>query len=74
MTGALAAWLPADSPRPRGVRGMRSRLVGRVACSEQARKGQLRHPRFPGLREDKRPARVVQEIPARRQRGGRPDR
>jgi bifunctional non-homologous end joining protein LigD len=40
-------------------------LVGQVSFSEWTRDGQLRHPRFLGLREDKSPREVVRERPAR---------
>ncbi len=36
-------------------------LVGQVAFSEWTTAGQLRHPRFQGLRRDKDPATVVRE-------------
>jgi DNA ligase D-like protein (predicted ligase) len=39
------------------------RLVGQVGFSEWTADGQLRHPRFQGLRRDKDPADVVREIP-----------
>jgi bifunctional non-homologous end joining protein LigD len=54
-------------PRPHGLGGVHwiePRLVGQVGFSEWTRDGQLRHPRFQGLRDDKDPADVVREIPA----------
>ncbi len=54
-------------PRPRGLTGVHwiePRLVGQVGFSEWTRDGELRHPRFQGLRDDKDPADVVREIPA----------
>ena len=51
-----------DLPRSR-VHWVEPRLVGQVAFSEWTRDGQLRHPRFQGLRRDKDPADVVREIP-----------
>jgi DNA ligase D-like protein (predicted ligase) len=57
-------------PSPRGVHWVEPRLVGQVAFTEWTRDGQLRHPRFQGLRDDKDPADVVREIPAGDQRGG----
>jgi bifunctional non-homologous end joining protein LigD len=51
-------------PRPRGVHWIEPILVGQVAFSEWTRDGELRHPRFQGLREDKDPADVVREIPS----------
>ncbi len=50
-------------PRSR-VHWVEPRLVGQVVFSEWTRDGQLRHPRFQGLRQDKDPADVVREIPA----------
>jgi bifunctional non-homologous end joining protein LigD len=46
------------------VHWVEPRLVGEVGFSEWTRDGQLRHPRFQGLRRDKDPADVVREIPA----------
>ena len=44
-----------------GVHWVRPELVGQVAFSEWTTAGQLRHPRFEGLRRDKDPAGVVRE-------------
>jgi len=44
------------------------RLVAQVGFSEWTDGGELRHPRFQGLRDDKDPAEVVRELP---QRSGR---
>jgi bifunctional non-homologous end joining protein LigD len=44
-----------------GVHWVEPRLVGQVAFSEWTTAGQLRHPRFEGLRRDKPPASVVRE-------------
>jgi bifunctional non-homologous end joining protein LigD len=44
-----------------GVHWVEPRLVGQIAFSEWTRAGQLRHPRFQGLREDKSPRDVVRE-------------
>ena len=44
-----------------GVHWVEPRLVGQVAFSEWTTAGQLRHPRFQGLRRDKDPATVVRE-------------
>jgi bifunctional non-homologous end joining protein LigD len=61
-----------ERPRPAFDRGalprsdvhwVEPRLVGQVAFSEWTRAGQLRHPRFAGLRRDKDPATVVRETP-----------
>jgi DNA ligase D-like protein (predicted ligase) len=46
-----------------GVHWVEPRLVGQVAFSEWTGAGELRHPRFQGLRRDKDPASVVREIP-----------
>jgi DNA ligase D-like protein (predicted ligase) len=66
--GATLAGL--EQPRPpfdrgklphAGVHWVAPRLVGQVAFSEWTTAGQLRHPRFEGLRRDKDPASVVRE-------------
>jgi bifunctional non-homologous end joining protein LigD len=49
-------------PRSR-VHWVEPRLVGQVAFTEWTPDGQLRHPRFQGLRRDKDPADVVRETP-----------
>jgi bifunctional non-homologous end joining protein LigD len=46
-----------------GVHWVEPRLVGEVGFSEWTNDGQLRHPRFQGLRRDKDPAEVVRELP-----------
>ena len=51
-------------PSPRGVHWTEPRLVGQVGFSEWTDDGQLRHPRFQGLRDDKKPADVVREVPS----------
>ena len=38
-------------------------LVAQIGFSEWTSDGQLRHPRFLGLRDDKRPREVVRERP-----------
>ena len=65
---AALAGLEQDHPAfdrgqlPRsGVHWVEPRLVGQVAFSEWTGAGQLRHPRFQGLRRDKDPATVVRE-------------
>jgi bifunctional non-homologous end joining protein LigD len=50
-------------PSPRGVHWVKPRLVGQVGFSEWTEDGQLRHPRFQGLRDDKEAADVVREVP-----------
>jgi len=47
-----------------GVHWVTPELVGQVGFSEWTDDGQLRHPRFQGLRDDKKPADVVREVPA----------
>lgn len=48
---------------PRDGRWVRPELVGQFAFGEWTREGKLRHPRYLGLREDKRAAEVVRERP-----------
>jgi DNA ligase D-like protein (predicted ligase) len=50
-------------PPRRGVHWVEPRLVGQVGFAEWTGDGQLRHPRFQGLRDDKEPADVVREVP-----------
>jgi bifunctional non-homologous end joining protein LigD len=50
-------------PRRRGVHWTEPRLVGQVGFSEWTTAGELRHPRFQGLRRDKSPAEVIREVP-----------
>ncbi len=51
-----------------GVHWVEPKLVAQVGFSEWTTAGELRHPRFQGMRNDKDPGEVVREIPA----GGRP--
>jgi bifunctional non-homologous end joining protein LigD len=52
----------AGPPLPRArVHWVEPRLVGQVAFSEWTTAGELRHPRFQGLRRDKDPRAVVRE-------------
>jgi bifunctional non-homologous end joining protein LigD len=61
----------ADGPAGSGVRGLRARearyirpeLVCEVRFSEWTAQGQLRHPRFLGLRSDKRPRQWERSAP-----------
>jgi len=46
-----------------GVHWVQPRLVAQVGFSEWTTGGELRHPRFQGLRDDKDPADVVREMP-----------
>jgi bifunctional non-homologous end joining protein LigD len=69
LAGKLRRLERADPPfdgrgMPRkGVRWVDPELVGQVGFSEWTRDGQLRHPRFLGLREDKEAREVVRERP-----------
>ena len=47
-----------------GVHWVEPRLVGEVGFSEWTQDGELRHPRFQGLRRDKGPSEVVREMPS----------
>ncbi|MQA88082.1 MAG: ATP-dependent DNA ligase [Streptosporangiales bacterium] len=47
-----------------GVHWVEPRLVGQVAFTEWTQDGQLRHPRFQGLRRDKKASEVVKEQPS----------
>ncbi len=67
MAGLERGTPPFDAgpiPRPRGVHWIEPRLVGQVGFSEWTDAGELRHPRFQGLRDDKDPAEVLREVPA----------
>jgi len=46
-----------------GVHWVEPKLVGQVGFSEWTMAGELRHPRYEGLRRDKDPAAVVRERP-----------
>jgi bifunctional non-homologous end joining protein LigD len=50
-------------PIPKGTHWIEPELVGEFAFSEWTRDGRLRHPRYLGLRDDKRPGEVVRERP-----------
>jgi bifunctional non-homologous end joining protein LigD len=49
---------------PRAATFVEPALVGEFEFTEWTRSGQLRHPAFKGLREDKDPRSVIREIPA----------
>jgi DNA ligase D-like protein (predicted ligase) len=51
-------------PPRRGVHWTQPRLVAQIGFTEWTDDGQLRHPRFQGLRDDKDPSDVVREVPA----------
>jgi bifunctional non-homologous end joining protein LigD len=53
----------AGDDLPRRAHWVRPRLVAQIGFTEMTRDGKLRHPRFLGLRDDKRPAEVVLERP-----------
>ena len=50
--------------RERGVHWVKPELVAQVGFSEWTDAGELRHPRFQGLRDDKPAREVVREVPA----------
>ncbi len=52
-----------DLPGRRGVHWAEPRLVAQIGFSEWTTAGQLRHPRFQGLRRDKSPEEVIREVP-----------
>jgi DNA ligase D-like protein (predicted ligase) len=52
-----------ELPRGRGVHWTAPELVAEIGFSEWTTAGQLRHPRFQGLRRDKSAAEVVREVP-----------
>lgn len=55
----------ADHPKAfKGEHFVKPKLVGQVGFSEWTRDGKLRHPRFLGLRTDKKPKDVVRENPS----------
>jgi bifunctional non-homologous end joining protein LigD len=53
----------ADDPRVQGARWVTPKLVGEFGFTEWTRDGKLRHPRFLGLRDDKRAEDVRRERP-----------
>jgi DNA ligase D-like protein (predicted ligase) len=66
MAGLVQPGPPFDRgalPRA-GVHWVRPELVGQVGFSEWTTAGQLRHPRYLGLRRDKDPASVTRERPS----------
>ena len=56
------AFAAGELPRS-GVHWVEPRLVAQIGFSEWTTAGQLRHPRYLGLRDDKDPAEVVRERP-----------
>jgi DNA ligase D-like protein (predicted ligase) len=63
----------AGSGLPRDATWIRPELVGEFGFSEWTRDGKLRHPRYLGLRDDKRAAEVVRELPTAPAPGGPED-
>ncbi len=59
-----AGEVPRAGVHGSGVHWVEPRLVAQIGFSEWTAGGQLRHPRFEGLRQDKDPASVVREIPS----------
>ncbi|HET6834626.1 MAG TPA: hypothetical protein VFH30_12205, partial [Acidimicrobiales bacterium] len=53
----------ARGPGGAAVHWVRPELVAEVAFTEWTTDGRLRHPRFVGLRDDKRPRDVAREAP-----------
>jgi len=53
----------ADEIPEKGIHFIEPRLVGEIGFTEWTRDGRLRHPRFLGLRRDKKPKDVVREAP-----------
>ncbi|MDQ4143673.1 MAG: ATP-dependent DNA ligase, partial [Actinomycetota bacterium] len=49
------------APVRKNVHWVRPQLVAQIGFSEWTRDGRLRHPRFLGLRDDKRAAEVIRE-------------
>ena len=74
LTSLHAALAAAERPQPAfergpvlprsGVHWVEPRLVGQVGFSEWTQDGELRDPRFQGLRRDKPPGEVVREVPS----------
>ena len=56
---------PFDRGKPprAGVHWAKPTMVAQIGFSEWTTAGQLRHPRFQGLRRDKSPADVIREVP-----------
>ena len=57
---AISPFAGDGLPR-RGVHWVKPKLVAEIGFTEWTPEGKLRHPRFLGLREDKRPEEVVRE-------------
>jgi bifunctional non-homologous end joining protein LigD len=63
LAGLEASTSPfeGDSMPRAGVHWVKPKLVAQIAFTEWTREGKLRHPRFLGLRDDKRPEDVKRE-------------
>jgi DNA ligase D-like protein (predicted ligase) len=59
--GTATCPFAADGLPPRGVHWVKPKLIAQIRFTEWTTEGKLRHPRFLGLREDKRPEHVVRE-------------
>lgn len=57
------AFAPERGIRRKGAHWVKPKLVAQVAFAEWTSEGRLRHPRFVGLRRDKKPREVVRERP-----------
>jgi bifunctional non-homologous end joining protein LigD len=67
LDGLRESASPFDGPvREAGARWVRPELVAQIAFTEWTRDGMLRHPRYLGLRDDKKPRDVVRERPSGR--------
>jgi DNA ligase D-like protein (predicted ligase) len=58
---AINCRFAGDGLSRRGVHCVKPKLVAQIGFTEWTTRGKLRHPRFLGLREDKRPEEVVRE-------------
>jgi DNA ligase D-like protein (predicted ligase) len=58
-----ASTLPKGQAWRRSTHWVEPELVAQIAFGEWTRDGQLRHPRFQGLRTDKKARQVVREVP-----------
>lgn len=65
MEGLEQEETPFDEPVPEaGAHWVRPKLVCEVEFTEWTEDGRLRHPRFKGLRRDKKPSQIRREEPA----------
>jgi DNA ligase D-like protein (predicted ligase) len=54
----------AERVKEKGAHWVKPKFVAQIAFTEWTRDGKLRHPRFRGLRRDKKPRDVVRERPS----------